>query len=243
MKVFLAGMSSFPKGWQKCEPKYLLESFAYIGKHKNGPAEFASYEHLLDSGAFTFLQQPNVQINWKEYVTKYAEFIKKWQIKQFFELDIYKIIGIPATESLRSTLEDLTGRQCIPVWHKHLGKEYLEKLCEEYDYIAFGGFAIKDIQPSEFKFIPKLLEICEAKDTKVHGLGFTRQSLLKTCKFHSIDSTTWLDSRYGGVYSYSNGKVTREVRTKTHRLKPGNDAVLQSFNSWVKFQKYADLYL
>ena len=86
---------------------------------------------MLDSGAFTYLnKQSKEKINWNEYVIKYAEFIKEYNVKHFFELDIDPIVGLKEVERLRDLLEERAQRKCIPVWHKSRDLEYCKNICK-----------------------------------------------------------------------------------------------------------------
>ncbi len=236
MKVFLAGGERWH--FYDLKPKYVLGSFAYLRQKFFEQIECESF--LLDSGAFTFLSKENVSLDWKKYVKKYGAFIKRNNIEHFFELDIYSIIGREETEDLRRRLEDHTGRASIPVWHRHLGQEYLEKLSEDYDYIGFGGFALKDIKPEEYKFIPKLLRICEKNNCRVHGLGMTNQDVLKICRFYSVDSISWNGERYGKIYHFRNNRL-EHIRFPKRRAKKGVNR--HNIAEWIKFQTFAEDYL
>jgi hypothetical protein len=242
MIVYLAGFKTIEKIWNKpTNDIYLLSSF---WEHKND--KFGKYvtqeKHILDSGAFSMLKG-KTNIDFNKYTEEYIEFIKKTNQKLFFELDIYKIIGTKKTEELRKKIENETNKQSIPVWHKHLGLDYLIKLSNKYEYIAFGGFAIKDITSKDFKYIPYLLNICKKNNCKVHGLGFTQGSYLKTKKFnfYSIDSTTWnVGGKFGNVCVFDkDGFLTKRYKTdKNHKAKT-NELNLYNFEQWVKFQKWA----
>ena len=48
---------------------------------------------MLDSGAFTFMNSGG-KVDWKQYVNEYIDFINKWDIKYFIELDLYGILGV-----------------------------------------------------------------------------------------------------------------------------------------------------
>jgi len=238
MKVFLAGGESWCSYFINAKVKYILASFAYL-KQKVFE-KLVCEDFLLDSGAFTFLSNKEIQMDWKKYVQKYAAFIRANNIKQFFELDIYSIIGVRETENLRRRLEDLAGRASIPVWHRSLGLEYLQKLSESYGFIGFGGFALKDIKPEEYKFIPQLLKISASNNCRVHGLGFTHQDALKVCKFYSVDSMSWNGERFGKIYHFRNQRL-EHIRIPNRRAKKGVN--VHNLQEWVKFQNYADRFL
>jgi len=114
-------------------------------------------------------------------------------------------------------------------------------LTEEYDYIAIGGFAIKDISKKEYVYIPKLLSIAKKNNCKVHGLGFTNQKQLQLCRFDSVDSTTWFRARFGDV-AYFNGTEMKMYRNPDKRVKH-RESTIHNLKEWVKFQHYADKYL
>lgn len=241
MKLFIAGLQRYDRLIEQFRPKYVLESYHYVKKRKSMEFFLSADMFLLDSGAFTFLSSGDTSVNWTKYVENYADFINRHKIDNFFELDIYKIIGIEKTESLRSLLETQTGKKCIPVWHRHLGLKYLHNLSENYSYIGFGGFAIADIKPNEYKFIPKLLEICAKNDCRVHGLGFTNQQSLKACKFWSVDSTSWNGGRFGTVFTFQNGFL-KQNRRPDKRVNI-TDTIPHNLGEWIKFQNYAETYL
>lgn len=132
------------------------------------------------------------------YINNYVKFITRNNIKYFFELDLYSIIGIEKTEKLRSEIEFYTNKKVIPVWHKSLGVDYWIKLVDEYDYIAIGGIANKTIKPAEYHLVKHLVDYAYSKGVKVHGLGFTSTKTLKDYKFYSVDSTSWLTQAVRG---------------------------------------------
>ena len=74
--------------------------------------------------------------NFDEYLTRYINFINKYDIKYFFELDVDSIVGYEKVKQLRKRLENETGKKCIPVWHKSRGKEEYLKMCKKIDEIA-----------------------------------------------------------------------------------------------------------
>lgn len=133
---------------------YVLESFYYIREFQIPIIKSADL-FLLDSGAFTFMNTAQGNVNWDEYIRKYIDFINKNDVKYYFELDIDKIVGYEKVKKIRGQLEYETGKKSIPVWHKSRGIEEFKKLVSEYDYIAVGGFAIGDIRPQEYPIIKK----------------------------------------------------------------------------------------
>ena len=237
MKIFLAGQSScIDLDWSKC--KYNLESFYYF---KASQKEFLKKWDMffLDSGAFTFMQKCKDNIDWLSYIEKYIDFIIENDIKYFFELDIDCIVGYEKVKEYREMIERKTGKKCIPVWHKSRGLEEYIKLCENYDYIAIGGIANKEIKRNDYPVFKELLRIAHKRKCKVHGLGFTNTKELCKYKFDSVDSTTWNRGRFGDLYYFENGTM-RIYKPKNSRLKNGKKANAFCLKEWVKFQHYAD---
>jgi hypothetical protein len=244
MKLFLAGVSShkiyiediFLK-LSKRSNFYILESFFTV---KEWIFDYVDKENfLLDSGAFSMFsgQQKNLDI----YVNEYVDFINKHNLKYFFELDIYSIIGLKETEDIRNYIEEKTGKKTIPVWHIALGVDYYKMLCKKYNYIAIGASGKHDSKwtrktPEKLK---ALVDYANSKNVKVHGLGYT-DNKIKNIPFYSVDSTTWLyGNRYGICYVFQNNKMNQTPRPKNKKINQANMAKY-NFEQWVKFQNYID---
>lgn len=243
MKIFLAATSTKEFMKEKLfHSKYILESF-YSFKEWQLPLVKQCEMFLLDSGAFTFMNNFKGTVNWDDYVEKYADFINKNDIRYFFELDIDALVGLKEVERLRTKLERLTKKRCIPVWHKSRGIDYYRRMCKEYDYIAIGGIVIKEITPQEYKYFTPLLRIAKQSNCKVHGLGFTSTSQLHKYPFYSVDSTNWQSGgRFGQLHLF-NGKKIISKSFKGKRAKDYKKIDTFNFDQWIKFQNYANTHL
>lgn len=242
MRLFLAGVDSFlgkfitEKEVGKNE-LYLLESFYTVkNSHKYFPL---LKDFLLDSGAFTFMQSSKNHVNWEEYLNRYIAYINKYDIKNFFELDIDTITGYDYVKELRKRLETETGKKCMPVFHKIRGLKEWEKMCQEYPYVAIGTMHEYNGKPEILMY---LLDIAKKYGTKVHGLGFTRLNLLDKVPFYSVDSTSWCCGNRFGFMEKFNGTTMEKIQKPINtRLKSAELSVRHNFKEWVKFQKYMDL--
>ena len=242
MKVFIAGVSAlkkYPSELSNC--KYILESF-YSIKEWQIPFIKKCEMFLLDSGAFTFMNSQKGKIDFDEYLTRYINFINKYDIKYFFELDVDSIVGYEKVKQLRKRLENETGKKCIPVWHKSRGKEEYLKMCEEYDYVAIGGIVTKEIPQRQYSFFPWFINEAHKRNCKVHGLGFTSTSYFDKVRFDSVDSTTWTMSRRLGNLCYFDGKRMNQWCPHERGKTPRNaeKLAIHSFNEWLKYQRYAE---
>ena len=222
----------------------VLESFYYV-KDWMLPYIKNHWHFLLDSGAFTFMNnvKKNNNVNWDEYLERYAKFINDYNIDLFFELDIDSIVGIKEVERLRHKLERLTNKKSIPVWHKSRGLEYWKKMVKDYDYVAIGGIVTKEIKPKHYPIFNNLLKIAKENNCKVHGLGFTRTSELHKYPFYSVDSTAWIYGNRGGfLYRFTGNNIEKINKPEGTRLK-GRQVAIHNFKEWVKYQKYAKEHL
>ncbi len=241
MRLFLAATSSKPflkDDVSQC--RYVLESFYYF-KEWQIPLIKNSKDFLLDSGAFTFMNSSKGSVvDWDSYVDRYIEFININDIKHFFELDIDVIVGYEKVKQIRKRIEARTGKQCIPVWHRNRGAEEYISLCNEYPYIAIGGFAIKDIKQNEYRSIPYLLDKANSRGTKVHGLGFTPPNVIEY-PFYSVDSSSWgTGSRFASVYLFQNGRMNVLAKKSNKRLIDYKSLDRHNLKQWLKYQKYLD---
>ncbi len=247
VKLYLAGGNIGYK-WSKDYDKeiinnkpYILESYYYLMNQIDYITRLMPFfkDFLLDSGAFTFMQNKSIKTDWDKYVEDYAAFINKYSIELFFELDIDSAVGIKEVERLREKLEKLTNKKCIPVWHRSRGKEYWLQMIKDYNYVAIGGIVSKEITNKDYPFFNWFLQTAKRENCKVHGLGFTGMNEVKKYPFYSVDSTAWLYGNRGGFLYHFNGSDIKKIQPKGMRLK-GRAAALHNFTEWVKFSKYAE---
>lgn len=221
MEVFLAGEHPVKNGkdadWEGLN---ILETYYYLQNNKEFPRLIGNFQNfLLDSGAFTFMSGAGV-VNFDKYVEGYAAFIKKWNVKNFFELDIDSVVGIKEVERLREKLERLSGRKPIPVWHKSRGKEYFVEMCKNYPYVAIGGIVTKEIPINKYeKLFPWFVKTAHKYGCKIHALGYTNIRGLHTYHFDSVDSTAWLYGNMSGSIYKFNAKNGTMDKTKAPKGK------------------------
>ena len=241
MRIFIAGSGWNETCWRSKNfwEFNRLESFAYISKEER--YEIPKYnDFILDSGAFTYLNGANGNVNWDKYVENYAAFINKYGVKNFIELDIDPIVGIKEVERLRNKLEKLTNKKSIPVWHKSRGKDYWLRMVKEYNYVAVGGIVTREIKPSEYKHFHWLLAEAKKQNCKVHGLGFTNLKGLEEYDFYSVDSTGWLSgNRFGSIYKFNGKTLLKFDKPAGMRVKT-NETAQNNFYEWVKFANYKE---
>lgn len=246
MKLYMAenvmGLKSevvFEDTVKKWKP-FILESFYYADEKTENLLKYFG-DFMLDSGAFTFMQNSKSHLDWEEYLECYADFVKRNKVQKFFELDIDSVVGYNQVKKYRRKLERLTGRQVIPVWHKSRGKEEFVRMCKEYDYVALGGIVAKEIKTDEWKYLPWFINTAHENECKIHGLGFTSLQSLNIYKFDSVDSTAWTSgNRFGFVYHFNGKTMVKTDCPKGKRLADSKKVALNNYIEWIKFQKYAE---
>ena len=257
-RLCLASWCARPYALDQIKPPHVLESYYYLRKAsptvENTIMSYVKSDQcktfVLDSGAFTYMAQVKngsqvVDVDFDKFVEEYAAFINKWDVQHFFELDVDVVIGLKAVERLRTKLERLTKKKCIPVFHKSRGLDYLYKMCKEYDFIALGGLAIKDFSVEEKKKLDAFINIAHEHNTKIHGLGFTNVTQLKRYNFDSVDSTSWLSgSRFGTVYIWDSiqEKFKKYSKPKNKKTVDGFYRIADERNGkeWVRFGRYLE---
>lgn len=246
MQIYLAGQNPAGKkniigGGFDLDNVKILESFYYVDEWTIKLLPYFG-DFLLDSGAFTFMiNNKKGNIDWLDYINRYAKFIKDYNIDKFFELDIDSLVGYEKVLEYRKILEKKTGKKCIPVWHKSRGKEEFIKMCKEYDYVAIGEIVSKEIIPAEYKYFTWFINTAHKYGTKIHGLGFTNLEGLKKYHFDSVDSTSWTTgNRFGAVYKFNGTTMEKVNKPDGCRLSDSKKTAVHNFNEWVKFQRYAE---
>lgn len=222
---------------------YILESFYYIRKQEEWYKRIQPFlkGFMLDSGAFTYMGEAKNHPDWDAYIEEYAGFVNRLGIELFFELDIDSVVGLPEVERLRDKLESLTGRQCIPVWHKSRGLDYWKRMIAEYRYVAVGGIVTGEIKKHEYGVFTPLLKMARAANAKVHGLGFTNLEGLRKYPFDSVDSTAWLYGNRGGfLYQFNGTSIIKIEAPESGMRLNGRVGAVHNFNEWCKFARYAE---
>lgn len=262
MRVFLAGFCDIgviPKQTKldllqeaearKIHKPYMLESFFYCDEETERLIPYFG-DFILDSGAFTFCGTGKFDSSkFDEYIEKYADFIKRNKVEKFFELDVDSIMGYEKVLEYRERLERLTGKQPIPVWHISRGKEEFIRHCDEYPYVALGGYvaAIKSSDPRQKAYVrsyPWFINEAHKRGAKIHGLGYTSLQGLTIHHFDSVDSTAWTTgNRFGYIYQFDGRTIRKYDAPKGKRLGDPKKAALINFMEWIKFQQYADTHL
>ena len=245
-KIFLAATSHVKTAIVPYfKPHYILESFMDIKSKTKLTEEYVKWcltsdMFLLDSGAYTFMNKSKKSKEFTndmfhDYLEEYIDFINKWDIKYFFELDLDCVIGYEKVKEVREYLEYKTNKKCIPVWHKDRGIEDFHEMCRNYDYIAIGGIASKEIKKSEHSLLYELCNIAHSYGCKVHGLGYIPLDILnnRECPFDTVDGTSWQGHMRGQEFYIDENKRLKKIKVEKY----WKEVAWNCFNQWDEFSK------
>ena len=245
MIVYLAGFNKMKNVYNKdTSDIYLLSSFFWERKTGEVPIHVLQDKHILDSGAFTAINDKTGKyknLDWLEYCKKYIKFINQTNQHLFFELDVDCVAGLEKVEYMRKMIEDGTGKQPIPVWHPNRKWDYFLKMCEEYPYVSVGlNDHIQRLKPKvTIPIYKKFIDAAHQKGVKIHGLGFTQTQILKFLHFDSVDSTSWNNgSKYGQVSIFTHNCIIYRAR-KGKRVIDWKEISIYNFNKWIQYQQWA----
>lgn len=243
MRVYLAMTQMYGMSPEDLADIDVLASYYYLRTCKplregvQGARNF-----LCDSGLFTFLNS-GVKVNFEAYADEYADYVRENNVRNYIELDIDEIKGVGYTRKLRDRIEKRVGWQSIPVFHVIRGKESFIQDCKDYDRICVG-FMLSEGLPSTLteKYVPWFIDKAHENDCRIHGLGFTKTTILDNYHFDSVDSSSFSSGGRYGQYHYFDpvSKQIKQIQKKPNTKMPSATALLlHNFREWVKYQKYA----
>ena len=176
------------------QPSQLVRKYFDYVKRNNS-------EYLLDSGAFSYMNNPKKSFDLASHLKQYCYYINEFDIKDFVELDLDIFMSLEEVENTRRKIYLETHKQPIVVFHTERGKDYWTKMCKENEFVAIGGLVVGN----NWNSADGQKELCDMCDeahmygTRVHGLGFTPLTLLNshTMFFDTVDSTSWNFTKRG----------------------------------------------
>ena len=199
----------FMRLFERADVKNILISYHYIRKDPQFTKEILEMVRergglfMTDSGAFSFLNDKNFDphsFDWVEYLIEYTEWLE--ENKEFIfsacNLDVDYYVGhdevVRWNEKFFEPLEK--DINIIYVAHPNvMGRgdlDGLKEYCNKYSYVA-----VNERMASQASAIYQM-----AKQTKtaIHGLAWTKPSILKDFPFFSVDSSSWVNyQKYGAT--------------------------------------------
>lgn len=223
---------------------HILQSFAYA-QDKYAEKFCKCKDFLMDSGAFTIMMNKKKTFNIRHFTESYANFINKYNIENFIELDVDSVFGVQIYTDMLHLLQDKTGKDPIRVFHMWRGKDYFEELTKKQSFICIGGLAGTD---SNCKYIRRnlqwFIDTAHKNNCLIHGLGIGNVSDIRMYNFDSIDSANWTNSiRFGNLYRFNGHDICKYDGSyqcdNNHRIST-NFAGCYSLKEWAKFSQYIE---
>ena len=137
------------------------------------------------------------------------------------------------------------GFRPLPTFHQGSPLSELERLCQNYEYIALGGLvSFSSRQNLLIVWLKKCFQIIMKYNTRVHGFGVGSFLLWKMFPFYSVDATTWLIGgkfrrivKFDGnaIKTYGKNSLATLEFAKCHFL----DYSLLNLHNTIEFHKAA----
>lgn len=205
--------------------KNVLLSYYYIRRRGKDEIEARLKKNrgmkiLIDSGAFTFFNDPKYSTKsvewWEKYVENYVDFVRTHREHIFacVELDIDSLVGKEKVDEWREkyfhTLEK-EGINVIYLYHLDKSLEDFDVLCKKHPYVGFSYIELKSTlkDQTEVDFvINNLFNIAKKNKSAIHGFAVTGNKMLLNYPFFSADSTSYLSgAQFGTVTYFEGGKL------------------------------------
>jgi hypothetical protein len=187
-----------------------LTSYHYYKSQDLGKIVAATKEPVLlfaDSGAFSAASQ-GAEVD----IRAYGKWLTKWSSILTVASNLDVIGDHQASMKNQRELEAM-GHNVLPVFHVGSPFDQLEKLCEEYPYVALGGmvpYSTANLGP----WLVKCFRIASKYNTCFHGFGQTRREYLEDFPFYSVDSSAWGKSFMFGTLELWDEKTKRFTNIK-----------------------------
>lgn len=162
--------------------------------------------HFLDSGAFSLRRHAKGKVNYREYMDRYAAFIKanKAAIDLYANVDV--IPDAEATWKNQKYLEEEHGLRPVPVVHLKTDHRWLKRYLDEgYKIIGLGGLVGKTRIAEHW--LDTAFDIVHSTPdrkpcAKLHGFGIVNHRLLVRYPWWSVDSSAWIKEagKWGAVF-------------------------------------------
>jgi len=205
------------------EPVKILCSFhffrkinfdALIGNFPVKPMIFA------DSGAFSAASQ-GVPVG----VDEYASWLHRWK-HHFCVYSNLDVIRNPEASARNQRILEKEGLEPIPVFHTGSDFIHLDRLAEDYAYIALGGM-VGQSRSACLKWAATCMKRTEHQGTKFHGFGMTSKDVIEALPWFSVDSSSWVaGAKFGRMMIYDG--------REWHQAKIGNEREIARVSSMIR---------
>ena len=198
----------FMKLFERADVKNVLVSYHYIRKNPSLTQELIQQVRdrgglfMTDSGAFSFLNDKTFdpkKFDWDSYVEEYTSWLhdNKTYIFSACNLDVDNFVGADRVRRWNELYFDKMREDMniIYVAHQNVfgrGKlDAFKEYTQEYNYVGVNE-SFKDEVSSIYQ-TAKMTKTC------IHGLAWTKPTLLDDNPFFSVDSSSWVNYQKFGA--------------------------------------------
>lgn len=203
----------FFKLFKRAKVRNILISYHYIRKDPALTLEILEYVKenkglfMTDSGVFSFLGDKNfdaASFDWRAYLEEYTDWLHRHSEYVFSacNLDMDLVLGHDLIkewneeffEPLEEKMNIIYVAHQVGVNPTAIVREYAKK----YDYIA--------VNENLAAYVGEISTIARNENCCVHGLAWTKPTLLQDFPFFSVDSSSWVNYQKYGATIWFDGK-------------------------------------
>lgn len=225
--------------------KNVLISYFYIRQHLDYMEELLPElvadggVFMTDSGVFSFLNDPNFDVkgfDWEAYIKEYTSWLKAHSKYIFsacnLDMDAYithRTILMWNEQYFKPLEDDIN---IIYVAHRNIEgcgelgmvKEY----CKLYDYVGVSEELIGQAS--------QIYQLAKQTKTAIHGLAWTKPTVLRDYPFFSVDSTSWVNYQKFGSTPVWDGKNFTQYDSNNKSIRKTLKNVCTKYG--VKFDEF-----
>lgn len=193
---------------------HILESWHYVGAQRYVDAMRANGAQIfLDSGAFSAYTL-GVKLRVEDYVgyiQKNIDILRKDD--GVVMASVLDGIGDPLETWRNQTAMEAMGFRPLPCFHAGEDERYLEHYVRNYEYITLGGMVGVSTKQLctwlDRVWGNYLVDGSGRARIKVHGFGITARSIMERYPWHSVDSSSWIQSAsFGSIETPEHGPIS-----------------------------------
>jgi hypothetical protein len=192
----------------------ILESYHYVSSQRYVDQMRADDAQVfLDSGAFSAYTL-GVEID----LPTYCDYIKRnrdiWRVEDGVVMaSVLDGIGDPLKTFENQKHMEFLGAKPLPCFHAGEDERYLEYYVQNYEYITLGGMvgsSTKQLCIWLDRIWDKYLTDGSGRPRlKVHGFGITAIPIMERYPWHSVDSSSWIQSAaFGSIITPRHGPMS-----------------------------------
>lgn len=199
----------FMRLFERADVKNILISYHYIRKDPAFTKDILEMVRargglfMTDSGAFSFLNDKNFDpqaFDWVGYLHEYVDWLEanKEYIFSACNLDVDYYVGHDEVVRWNKKFFEPLGKDINVIYVSHpnaTGKgelDVLKEYCKQYDYVAVNERMAKQASA--------IYQMAKQTKTAIHGLAWTKPTILKDFPFFSVDSSSWVNyQKYGAT--------------------------------------------